>query len=90
MITVSDVNKMCALLEPHDVGVALAKRLRELCRDKLAILEAKLKAEKEKQRGEITDKRLEYVLQLGKQWHAANELYMWVTDLLEQKEAFNE
>jgi hypothetical protein len=89
MITSSDVNKMCALLEPHDIGVALARRLQELYRCKLSNLDFKLKMMKGEEDGEITDKKLEQVVQLEKQWHAANEVYMWVTNLLEQKEAPN-
>jgi hypothetical protein len=87
MITSSDVNRMCALLEPHDIGVALARRLQELYRCKLNNLDFKLKMMKGEEDGEITDKKLEQVAQLGRQWHAANEVYMWVTNLLEQKEA---
>jgi hypothetical protein len=78
---------MCALLEPHDIGVALARRLQELYRCKLNNLDFKLKMMKGEEDGEITDKKLEQVAQLGRQWHAANEVYMWVTNLLEQKEA---
>jgi hypothetical protein len=89
MITSSDVNRMCALLEPHDIGVALARRLQELYRCKLNNLDFKLKMMKGEEDGEITDKKLEQVTQLGRQWHAANEVYMWVTNLLEQKEAPN-
>jgi hypothetical protein len=89
MITSSDVNRMCALLEPHDIGVALARRLQELYRCKLNNLDFKLKMMKGEEDGEITDKKLEQVAQLGRQWHAANEVYMWVTNLLEQKEAPN-
>lgn len=89
MITSSDVNKMCALLEPHEIGVALAKRLQELYKHKLSNLDFRLKMMKGEENGKITDKKLEQAVLLGKQWHAANEVYMWVTNLLEQKEAAN-
>jgi len=89
MITSSDVNKMCALLEPHDIGVALAGRLRELYRYKLAYLDSRLQAVKGRQDGEVTDKQLEDAIRLRIQWHAANEVYMWVTNLLEQKGVLN-
>lgn len=89
MITSSDVNRMCALLEPHDIGVALARRLQELYKQKLNDLDFRLKMMKGEEDSEITNKKLKQVVQLGRQWHAANEVYMWVTNLLEQKEAPN-
>lgn len=89
MITSSDVSKMCALLEPHEIGVALARRLQELYKHKLVNLDFELKKSKCEQNQEITDERLERVVHLGKQWNAANEVYMWVTNLLEQKEVTN-
>jgi hypothetical protein len=89
MITSSDVNRMCALLEPHDIGVALARRLQELYKHKLNNLDFKLKMTKGEEGGKITNKKLDQMVQLEKQRHAANEVYTWVTSLLEEKEAFN-
>lgn len=89
MITSSDVNKMCALLEPHDIGIALARRLQELYRHRLADLDFKLKMMNRDQSKEVTNEELDQVVHLGKQWHAVNEVYMWVTNLLEQKGAPN-
>lgn len=93
MITSSDVNKMCALLEPHDIGVALAGRLRELYKDKLTNLDLKLELIKEFMKGErdreITGRQVKGAMKLERQRRAANEVYMWVTNLLEQKGVTN-
>jgi hypothetical protein len=89
MITSSEVNRMCALLEPHEIGVALARRLQELYKHKLNNLDFRLKMMKGEGDGEITDEKLERAVQLERQWHAANEVYVWVTNLLEQKEVPN-
>jgi RNA binding exosome subunit len=81
---------MCALLEPHDIGVALAGRLRELYKRKLASLDSELKTLRERKEGRFDDdKRLYHAIHIEKQWHAANEVYMWVTNLLEHKEVNN-
>jgi hypothetical protein len=89
MITSSDVNKMCALLEPYDIGIALAKYIRTLYKRRLTNLDYEIRALHRKWSGDLTDTKLACLVQLEKQWHAANEVYVWVTNILDQEEVNN-
>jgi hypothetical protein len=89
MITSSDVHKMCALLEPSDIGVALARHIRTLYKRRLTNLDYEIRVLSRRWSGDLASEKLARLIQLERQWHAANEVYVWITNILDQEEVTN-